>query len=215
MIYWVSGTQVSEFRKMRFELIKTKKILFRNTFFGVQVYEVTDHIFTRNQALQPQVKRIILVQENYNKYLVIKKLFSLYLVGDFILFTLDVRAVITGKEDSTSLVMKSSACSRCSSSYVKENDIKFAVMVASRVLDTGVVNAGFQCRFYIAFDREERVGSKCTSIHASTQSWTVPIRHDNHIGNHVRTQHLLKWAEYEDAKARWKHNSRCEEWNNF
>ena len=67
MIYWVSGTQVSEFRKMRFELIKTKKLLFRNTFFGVQVYEVTDHIFTRNKTLQPRVKTIVLVQEeDYN-----------------------------------------------------------------------------------------------------------------------------------------------------
>ncbi len=56
MMYWNSGTQVSEFRKTRFELVKTKKVLFRNTYFGVQVYEVMDHIFIRNQALQPQVK---------------------------------------------------------------------------------------------------------------------------------------------------------------
>ena len=55
MINWNSGTQVSEFRKTMFELVKTKK-LFRNTYFGVQVYEVMDHIFIRNQALQPQVK---------------------------------------------------------------------------------------------------------------------------------------------------------------
>jgi hypothetical protein len=54
MINWNSGTQVSEFRKTMFELVKTKK-LFRNTYFGVQVYEVMDHIFIRNnqKALQP------------------------------------------------------------------------------------------------------------------------------------------------------------------
>jgi hypothetical protein len=39
MIYWNSGTQVSEYRKTRFELVKTKKLfLFRNTYFGVQIY---------------------------------------------------------------------------------------------------------------------------------------------------------------------------------
>ena len=90
MIYWNSVTQFSEFRKMRFELVKTKKILFRNTYFGVQVYEVVDHIFIRNQALQPRVKKIILVQENTKINLVIKKLFSSYLIGDFISPTLDV-----------------------------------------------------------------------------------------------------------------------------
>jgi hypothetical protein len=64
MINWNSGTRVSEFRKTMFELVKTKK-LFRNTYFGVQVYEVMDHIFIRNnqKALQPRVKKIIFVQE--------------------------------------------------------------------------------------------------------------------------------------------------------
>jgi hypothetical protein len=91
MTYWNSGTQVSEFRKARFELVKTKKLLFRNKYFGDQVYEVSmDHIFIRNQALQPRVKTIISVQENDLKYLLIKKLFSSYLIGDFISSTLDV-----------------------------------------------------------------------------------------------------------------------------
>lgn len=108
--------------------------------------------------------------------------------------------------------MKSSARSRCSA-YVKENDVKFGVMVASRILHTGVVN-GLRCRFCIAFGREERVGSKRKTTQASGQAWTVPFRYDN-IENHVRTQHPLKWAEYEDAKTRWKHNSRYEEWNSF
>ena len=90
MIYWNSVRQFSEFRKMRFELVKTKKIvLFRNTYFGVQVYEVIDHIFIRNQALQPRVKKISLVQVKDKKYLVIRKLFSSYLIGDFISSTLD------------------------------------------------------------------------------------------------------------------------------
>jgi hypothetical protein len=48
-----------------------------------------NHIFTRSQALQPRVKKIILVQENNKKYLVIKKIFSSYLIGDFISPTLD------------------------------------------------------------------------------------------------------------------------------
>jgi hypothetical protein len=48
-----------------------------------------NHIFTRSQALQPRVKKIILVQENSKKYLVIKKLFSSYLIGDFMSPTLD------------------------------------------------------------------------------------------------------------------------------
>jgi hypothetical protein len=51
---------------MKFELVKPKN-LFRNTYFEVQVYEVMDHIFIRNQALQPRVKTINLVQEN-DKY---------------------------------------------------------------------------------------------------------------------------------------------------
>ena len=89
MIYWNSVRQFSEFRKMRFELVKIKKILFRNTYFGVQVYEVIDHIFIRNQALQPRVKKISLVQEKDKKYFVIRKLFSSYLIGDFISSTLD------------------------------------------------------------------------------------------------------------------------------
>ena len=50
---------------------KTKQ-KFRNTYFGVQVYEVIDHILTRSEALQPRVKKIIIVQEN-NKVLVIQK----------------------------------------------------------------------------------------------------------------------------------------------
>jgi hypothetical protein len=48
-----------------------------------------NHIFTKSQALQPRVKKIILVQENNKKYIVIKKLFSSYLIGDFIPPTLD------------------------------------------------------------------------------------------------------------------------------
>ena len=92
MTYWNSRTQVSEFRKARFELVKTTKLLFRNTDFGDQVYEVMDHKFIRKQALQPQVKTITLVQENDLKYLLIKKLISSYLIGDFISSTLDVES---------------------------------------------------------------------------------------------------------------------------
>ena len=55
MIFWNSVTQFSDFRKTRLEL---EKKLFRNTYLGIQVYEVMDHIFIRNQALQPRVKRL-------------------------------------------------------------------------------------------------------------------------------------------------------------
>ncbi len=85
--------------------------------------------------------------------------------------------------------------------------------MATRILHTGVVN-GLQCRFCIAFGRKERVGSKRKTTQASGQAWTVPFRYDN-IENHVRTQHPLKWAEYEDAKTRWKHTSQYEDCNNF
>lgn len=101
-----------------------------------------------------------------------------------------------------------------SSSYVKENDIKFGISVASRVMHTGVVN-GLRCRFCVAFGREAKVGSKRkASSPGSGQSWTVPFRYDN-IENHVRTQHPLKWAEYEKAKMIWKYTSRYDECNKF
>jgi hypothetical protein len=94
-----------------------------------------------------------------------------------------------------------------SSSYVKENDIKFGVSVSSRVIHTGAVH-GLRCRFCIAFGREEKVGSKRKSNQGSGQTWTIPFRYDN-IENHV------KWSAYEEAKTRWKYALRYEESNKF
>jgi hypothetical protein len=59
------------------------------------VYEVMNHILTRSQALQPQVKRLFYFRKTIKKYLVIKKLFSPYLIGDFISPTLDVFLEVT------------------------------------------------------------------------------------------------------------------------
>ncbi len=39
-----------------------------------------NHIFTKSQTLQPRVKKFFLVQENNKKYLVIKILFSSYIL---------------------------------------------------------------------------------------------------------------------------------------
>jgi hypothetical protein len=87
-----------------------------------------------------------------------------------------------------------------SCSYVKDNDIKLGLSVASRKVNTGVVN-GLRCRFCLAFGREERIGAKRKAATLG-QSWTAPFRYDN-IETHVRNQHASKWAEYEQAKKTW------------
>jgi hypothetical protein len=100
------------------------------------------------------------------------------------------------------------------SSYVKENDVKYGVSVTSRVLQSGNVNV-LQCRFCVAFGREERVGSKRKSSHASGQSWTVPFRYDN-IETHMRTHHHpFKCAQYKELKKVWNYASRYEQCNTF
>jgi hypothetical protein len=77
-------------------------------------------------------------------------------------------------------------------------------------MHTGAVH-GLRCRSCIAFGREEKVGSKRKTNQGSGQT---PFRYDN-IKNHVRSQHPVKWSEYEEAKTRWKYASRYEESNKF
>jgi hypothetical protein len=99
-----------------------------------------------------------------------------------------------------------------SSSYVKENDIKFGVSVASRQLHTGTVN-DLRCRFCLAFGREEKSGSKRKATHLG-QAWTSPFRYDN-IETHMKNQHAMKWAEYEEAKKDWDYTSCKEQSDSF
>ncbi|KAI2505242.1 hypothetical protein MHU86_9144 [Fragilaria crotonensis] len=102
-----------------------------------------------------------------------------------------------------------------SSGYVKENDFKFGVSVASRVIHTGVVN-GLRCRFCIAFGREDKVGAKRKTTSLG-QSWLAPFRYDN-IETHMKTQHAVKWAEFEEAKIAWGGlacQTRLQECDNF
>ena len=99
-----------------------------------------------------------------------------------------------------------------SSSYVKENDIKFGVSVASRQLHMGTVN-GLRCRFCLAFGREEKSGSKRKATHLG-QAWTSPFRYEN-IETHMKNQHAMKWAEYEEAKKDWDYTSRKEQSDSF
>ena len=102
-----------------------------------------------------------------------------------------------------------------SSSYVKENDFKFGVRVASRVINTGVVN-GLRCRFCIAFGREDKAGSKRKTTSLG-QTWITPFRYDN-IDAHMKTQHAVKWSEFEEAKSSWGGldcETRLQECDNF
>ncbi len=80
------------------------------------------------------------------------------------------------------------------SEYVKDNDVRLGLRVSTRAANGGPQVTGLQCRFCIAFGREEKVGAK---RQASTvvQGWMRPFRYDN-IESHVNGQHPTKWAEY-------------------
>jgi hypothetical protein len=45
--------------------------------------------------------------------------------------------------------------------YVKDNDVRLGLRVSTRVANGGPQVTGLQCRFCIAFGREEKVGTKC------------------------------------------------------
>jgi len=58
---------------------------------------------------------------------------------------------------------------------------------------------GLQCRFCIAFGREEKVGSKRKAA-ITIQGWSHPFHYDN-IENHFRNQHSSQWALYQALKS--------------
>ncbi len=90
----------------------------------------------------------------------------------------------------------------CSSSYIKDNDHKYGVIVMSHNPKTSKV-IGLQCRFCIAFSREDNVTSKRKAT-TKVQGWFAPFCYDN-IDNHMRTQHGTKWLEYDAIHS----NSNC------
>ncbi len=81
-----------------------------------------------------------------------------------------------------------------SSSYIKDNDHKYGVIIMFHDPKTLQV-IGLQCRFWIAFGREDNVTSKHKTT-TKVQGWFAPFRYDN-IDNHMRTQHGTKWLEYD------------------
>ncbi len=92
------------------------------------------------------------------------------------------------------LVSLSTMSRKCSSGYVKDNDIRYGLKVAHRDPKSSKV-IGLQCRFCIAFGREEKVGSKRKAT-TTVQGWSHPFRYDN-IENHLRNQHSSQWAVYQ------------------
>ncbi|CAM6029622.1 unnamed protein product [Sphagnum balticum] len=85
------------------------------------------------------------------------------------------------------------ASNKRSSEYVKANDDRFGLRVSSKASNCNKVN-NLQCRFCIAFGREEKVGAK-RKLSTDVQGWIRPFRYDN-IENHVFGQHPVKWAKY-------------------
>ena len=80
---------------------------------------------------------------------------------------------MTANASSTGGGASSSSAALRSCAYIKENDIKLGLSIASRKLHTGVVN-GLRCRFCIVFGRKERVGAKHKPP-AVGQSWVAPF----------------------------------------
>ncbi len=81
-----------------------------------------------------------------------------------------------------------------SSGYVKDNDVRYGLKVAHRDPKSSKV-IGLQCRFCMAFGREEKVGSKRKAA-TTIQGWSHPFRYDN-IENHLHNQHSGQWAVYQ------------------
>jgi hypothetical protein len=86
------------------------------------------------------------------------------------------------------LVSLSTMSGKRSSGYVKDNDVRYGLKVAHHDLKSSKV-IGLQCRFCIAFGREEKVGSKRKAA-TTIQGWSHPFCYDN-IENHLRNQHLV------------------------
>ena len=85
---------------------------------------------------------------------------------------------------------------RCSA-YVKGNNARYGLKVASRDASTGTV-IGLQCRFCIAFGCEEKVGSKRKPT-STVQGWNAPFRYDN-IEKHIRFVYPSQWDVYNAIK---------------
>ncbi len=92
------------------------------------------------------------------------------------------------------LVSISAMFGKCSSGYIKDNDVRYGLKVAYRDPKSSKVT-GLQCRFCIAFGREEKVGSKRKAA-TTVQGWSHPFRSDN-IENHLHNQHFGQWALYQ------------------
>jgi hypothetical protein len=84
--------------------------------------------------------------------------------------------------------------SNCASEYVKDNNVRLGLRVSTRVANGGLQVTRVQCRFCIAFGREEKVGAK-RQASTAIQGWMRPFRYDN-IESHVSGQHPTKWADY-------------------
>jgi len=80
------------------------------------------------------------------------------------------------------LVSLSAMSWKHSSGYVKDNDVRYGLKVAH--CDPKLLKVtGLQCHFYIAFGREEKVGSKHKAT-TTVQGWSHPFHYDN-IENHL------------------------------
>jgi len=93
---------------------------------------------------------------------------------------------------------------KCSSGYVKDNDVRYGLKVAHRDPKSSKV-LGLQCHFCIAFGREEKVGSK-RKVATTVQGWSHPFRYDN-IENHLRNQHSSQWVVYQALESSSEHTS--------
>ncbi len=101
-------------------------------------------------------------------------------------------ACVLWKIDLT-FVSFSTMSGKCSSGYVKDNDVRYGLKVAHRDPKSSKV-IGLQCRFCITFGREEKVGSK-RKVATTVQGWSHPFRYDN-IENHLCNQHSGQWVLY-------------------
>jgi hypothetical protein len=90
-----------------------------------------------------------------------------------------------------------------SSSYIKDSDRKYGVIVTFRDPKTSKV-IGLQCHFCIAFGQEEKVDSKHKAM-TKMQGWFAPFCYNN-IENHMHTQHRTKWLEYNAIHSTSKRN---------
>jgi hypothetical protein len=80
------------------------------------------------------------------------------------------------------------------SEYVKDNDVRLGLRVSTEAVNGGPQVTGLQCRFCIAFGREEKVGAK-RQASTAVQGWMCPFHYDI-IESHVNGKHPTKWAEY-------------------